>query len=159
MKILDATEFYARFPKNSNIDFLKKADVLIMPNADGSFPLEQDVFQDFSSLTGINCQFYSNDPQKPIYRLKEAYDFGNYIDFGRVVINYVPTIIVILKYLHDRKKEREKSDKPTIINFYININQGRMVEFPFNEKKDNLDEKIKNLKFELESIQNKNNNK
>src|SRR5208337_4906666 len=111
MKIIDSNEFYARYPQYSNIESLKKADILIMPNLDGSFPIEQMIFKNSSFSTGINLQFYSKDPKNPICRLRESADLNDFIYFGKIVVSYLPTIILILKYLQERKKENEIPDK------------------------------------------------
>lgn len=149
MKIINSSEFYARYPQYPNIESLKKADVLIMPNLDGCFPLEQGIFKNTSLLNQINLQFYSEEPEHPHWRLKESADLNDFIIFGKLVVSNIPTIILLLKYLQERKKEREIPNKKIIITFLINVNPERLGEFSYDERIDSLEKKIKQLEDDI----------
>ena len=104
MKELDEDEFFAQYPRLSNFDELKKADVLVMPRYSKAFSPDQGIFDDFVAESNTTCLYYSEDQEKLHCIFLASVD--TYIQLGTVVstIADLITIYVFLKSRMDNQR-------------------------------------------------------
>jgi hypothetical protein len=95
MKKISEDQFFAEYPKYSNLDELKKADILVMPSSHTSshatFSSDQCIFQDLSLKCDTTCLFFSEDQEK-----YECY-FTNKIEILSSLGTVVTTIAGLIK--------------------------------------------------------------
>ncbi|MFZ2072963.1 MAG: hypothetical protein WAU64_00615 [Methanoregula sp.] len=154
MKIMNSDEFYAKYPQYSNIETLKKADILIMPMLSGSFFPDQMIFRNKSLSTQLDYQYYSDDPNRLICRFKESVDVNTYLELGDIVVGSIALLYSVIHDLQERKRQNEITKPNIIVNIYVTINQNKLVEFPVEGNIDDIEKEAKPFESEYELIKN-----
>lgn len=85
MEKTDSSVFFAQYPQLSNLNELKKADVLVMPKYHDAFSSDQHLFRNLSSEYSIKCMFYSEDQKILQSAFLNATSADMVILFGTVV--------------------------------------------------------------------------
>jgi hypothetical protein len=109
MKKINGDQFFAQYPKYSNTDELKKADILVMPYYIDyidpgfySFIGWQTSFRDFASDSNINCLLYSEDQNTlNVYRELSAASASDFIILFGVIISTAAALTQIYQFLRD----------------------------------------------------------
>jgi len=108
MQKIDVDELFKHYPNLSNIDELKKADILIMPyHYYSGFSPDQDIFKDLALKPDVNCLFYSENQEEIIYRLQESANLEDILHFGEIVV-IISQIIRFYIYLRDGNQIKNK---------------------------------------------------
>jgi hypothetical protein len=123
MKKITEEQFFARYPKYSNFNELKKADILVMPSGDNNdFAGSQAIFRNMSSDCGINCLYYSEE--QPCYWIRElsAPSLETAIYFGVVAIQSAAAAIKIYQFFKERLQGKFRNSPLRIIAHKLHIN-------------------------------------
>lgn len=105
--------FFAKYPKLSNLDELKKADILIMPKYHDAFSLDQRLLGGLSSEYNIKCLFYSEDQKILRSVFLNSISADAVILFGSV-ISTATALIQIYEYLMKKIPDKKIKIKHVI---------------------------------------------
>lgn len=147
MEKIHPTLFFAQYPQRSNLNELKKADILVMPSAmkNQSFSGNQTLFRE---LTDADCRFYSEDQNRlNVYRELSAPSPEAVILFFGCVVSTTAGLIKIYEFLRSRT-ERQKFRIKNVIFFKDTYYQQNEFEGTIDDYKKFIDDTEARLKKE-----------
>jgi hypothetical protein len=147
MEKIHPPQFFAQYPRRSNLTELKKADILVMPSAmeNQSFTGKQTLFRE---LTDVDCRFYSEDQNRlNVYRELSAPSPDGVILFFGCVVSTIAGLIKIYEFLLSRT-EGQKFRIKNVISFKDMFYQQMEFEGTIEDYKKFIDDAETRLKKE-----------
>jgi hypothetical protein len=145
---IDKDQFFARYPRYSNIDELKKADILIMPYENGYFSTDQWIFKDQSNFHKIKCLYYSEDQNRLPCILQESFEpIDHIIYLGKIV-----TTVVGFYKLYEILTDKMQNKKFKLENVILINKDTFVIMQKFEGTIDQYKEEMREIKSQIESL-------